>query len=624
MKHLRRTLILCALFLFGAVFGAGAEEAVTSQDIYGWTRIDSGYDADEVNGLYDTVNIIGDVDYGVAMECIKQSVRHDNSWKGISQVIPPEKLVSGHNYVLEYKFKMSKSATWIFCGFHHTLDGKKYYSEPYGANGEYLTWKNRSSIIPYTTEKLPSGLKVIFCNVHSPGTFWIAEVVCYDEADPLKTNLLVNGNFSMTEQSIREALNVTSYTSRGGTITFDWQSGNLPVEEIEIFNLQTQTVLKSCNLSDKTALLNIGTGDYNLDFRVKTKIGTISTPVSGFIPAYYNGYIPHWEDNSKNPVGKLNYTADIVSVDGRNSVLKIEKTSPVAADTIASFRQVLNPALLKEGHTYRLEMDLKTEAQTPTWVLIRFGSKYADMFEPYTPNFTNWTHRSMNMTVDDLSKIYYIDLQCQHNKVVYYIDHMTVYDTADELKTNILLNGDFDAEVKNVSLTNITTWEDDEKIHVAWDTPSAYIRRVTLYNAADMTEIPISENSAELSVLYDAELIFEIEDIYGGVRRQSKIIPLTSGNDAEILDISFDQDVITAKAVIRNTQSLSMMAVYRNGKLIHMAYGWREADESGSDIFTFTYQPVESGVYRAKLFIWNSLKGMSTVTPAVYRDFIKE
>lgn len=334
-------------------------------------------------------------------------------------------------------------------------------------------------------------------------------------------------------------------------------------------------------------------------------------------------YIPGWIDNSKDPLGVLEYTAGIVEKDGRQSVLKLEMLSQRADNTIVSFRQYLDGSLLQEGHTYRLELDIKAEAPSPTWVCVRFGTEYKDMSEPYTPHITQWQHRSMSYTVTDLSKQHFVELQCQHNTVAFYADSLMVYDEADENKTNILLNGDFDEENDKLKLHNIRAERSGENTLLSWDAPSELIRDVRLYDASDMSEIEIEENCAQLGSEPPGELIFEIEDIYGGFREQRKYLAAGFEGDFSVPDISREDGKIKAAVGIANEveQAAVVMAVYRDGRLIGSTHVWRKAADGGSaDEVTLFYTPEECGVYGVKLFLFDSLSGLRPLCDAAYRE----
>lgn len=184
----------------GSVGFAQEEVVKTSDDIYGWQRIDSDYDYDDVNELYDTVTLVDDATYGKVIKSVKQSASHGNSWKGVRQRISASKLISGHTYKLEFQYKMLKTHTWLKVGFNHTVGSTKYFAEPYG-NNMTEQWGPRNFTIPYDSAVQTNGLEVVFYNTSGPGTFWVADVLVYDTADPDKTNLIVNGDFT---ESIEE------------------------------------------------------------------------------------------------------------------------------------------------------------------------------------------------------------------------------------------------------------------------------------------------------------------------------------------------------------------------------------------------------------------------------------
>lgn len=326
----------------------------------------------------------------------------------------------------------------------------------------------------------------------------------------------------------------------------------------------------------------------------------------------YADFIPSWTDNSANSEGALDYAANIVSVDGRQSVFRLEQKNSYAANTFASFTQIIDSSLLQEGHTYRLEMDLKGEAETPDWVRIRFGTSYDDKSDPYTPNIKNWQHKTMEYTVTDLSKNLRVDLQCPHGKAVFYADSMQVYDISDELRTNILLNGDFDAVNDKVLIKNIKTSEKNGSTVISWDAPSEFIQNIRLYDSGGQ-EIAVSGQSAEFVPDGETEIIFEVEDIYGNTMRQPKTVLTDFSSDFSEPVIKSDNNMIISETKIKNSveEAAVVMAVYSGGRLYGAVHAWRKAAEAGNtDTVTLSYRPVESGTYTVKVFILNSMGQM--------------
>ena len=192
-------LLLVSLFIPQSVF---ADEEFIYQDVkavYGWRMQNSGYEYDESTGLKDTVNYVNDAEYGRVLMVDKQSATHYNSWKGIIQDIPTSILQDGHTYVVEYDMKMTNDITWVKTGFN----APKGYSEPYGPN--CTSWARRSNRYTYDSSTYTKEyLEVVFYNTNNKGKFWLANVTVYDEQDPQKTNLLVNGDFSYDYTTITD------------------------------------------------------------------------------------------------------------------------------------------------------------------------------------------------------------------------------------------------------------------------------------------------------------------------------------------------------------------------------------------------------------------------------------
>lgn len=172
-----------------------------SADIGSWTRVDS---LNKDNMVYDTVNPVSDETYGSAIEVIKQSDRINDSRLGIRQDIPADKLVDGHNYVLEFKFKMEDVGVqyWIQAGFSSWES--KYLTQPWSGHNAGMGWKNGSMKVTYSASTFKNGLPVWIFTANAQARFKIADVRVYDEADENKTNLVVNGSF---EEGLESKIN---------------------------------------------------------------------------------------------------------------------------------------------------------------------------------------------------------------------------------------------------------------------------------------------------------------------------------------------------------------------------------------------------------------------------------
>ena len=188
---MKRKIFVLFFIVFAITQNVFADENYISKDIdtvYGWTMRNTGYENDVQTGLDDTFSIVEDTVHGNVLMVAKQSTSHYNSWKGVIQKIPAEKLISGHTYVAEFDLKMSNDRTWLRTGFNYP----KGYSEPYGPN--CTNWSKRNQ--EYTYESGDS-LDIIFCNTGGVGTFWLGNVTVYDKDDEEKENLLINGDFSL-------------------------------------------------------------------------------------------------------------------------------------------------------------------------------------------------------------------------------------------------------------------------------------------------------------------------------------------------------------------------------------------------------------------------------------------
>ena len=200
MVRIMKQKLIALLLLISVIVpcAAFAEDSVptTSQDIYGWIRIDTK-NTDPT--LYDTINVVEDETYGHAIEAIKQSGVISNSALGISQKISADKLTEGNTYVFEFAYKMEKYSTayWIQAGFPWN-DFVAPASLVDGGKG----WRTGKKEVVYTASKFSGGLPVRIHSANGKAHYWIADVKVYDKADETKTNLLKNGDFSESYKSI--------------------------------------------------------------------------------------------------------------------------------------------------------------------------------------------------------------------------------------------------------------------------------------------------------------------------------------------------------------------------------------------------------------------------------------
>ena len=167
--------------------------------IYGWRIQDSGYEYDESTGSGDTVNFVSDPEYGRVLMTDKQSAAHQNSFKGVIQDIPTDILEDGHTYIAEYDFKMSQDQTYVRAGFNVPRGYSQLNSQ------SCAEWARRSNRYTYDADSFSGdNLELIFYNMNNAGKFYLANVTVYDEADPDKTNILTNGDFSYEYTTVQD------------------------------------------------------------------------------------------------------------------------------------------------------------------------------------------------------------------------------------------------------------------------------------------------------------------------------------------------------------------------------------------------------------------------------------
>ena len=209
MKKLLSVMLALIMSLSAAGGLAMAEETVptTSSDIGGWARVDSK-NTDET--LYDTVNIVKDETYGNVVEVIKQSKKISDSRLGIRQNISASKLVEGHTYILDFKYKMEKLPNdyWLCAGFSN-YNGQ-YLKQPFDNNDGGKGWLSGSKSVTYSSSTFSSGLPVWIYTADAQAHFWVTDVTVYDSADSNKTNLLENGSFDKSVSDYEMTANADS------------------------------------------------------------------------------------------------------------------------------------------------------------------------------------------------------------------------------------------------------------------------------------------------------------------------------------------------------------------------------------------------------------------------------
>ena len=163
---------------------------------YGWDVFNSKKMFDETTGeVFDEVSFVAEDDtYSNIIRINKKSEKISNSFFGIEQTIPQEKLISGHTYVFECDMKLADSSSG-------TVRVSPLNQERNGSNcvgwHHYSTWE-----YTYTSGDMWTAFRCI----DIPTDLYLANISVYDKADTNKTNLLVNGDFSYREEDNSDCL----------------------------------------------------------------------------------------------------------------------------------------------------------------------------------------------------------------------------------------------------------------------------------------------------------------------------------------------------------------------------------------------------------------------------------
>ena len=166
-------------------FSETAEEHAQNY-MYGWKVFESKKMTDETGAVLDEVSYVPEDDtYTNILRVNKRSEKISNSFFGIEQTIPKEKLIEGHTYVFEFDMKLSDKTAG-------TVRVSPLNNERNGTNcvgwHHFNTWEYE-----YTSGK---DMWVAFRCIDTPTDMYLANINIYDKADENKTNLLENGDFS--------------------------------------------------------------------------------------------------------------------------------------------------------------------------------------------------------------------------------------------------------------------------------------------------------------------------------------------------------------------------------------------------------------------------------------------
>ena len=188
--------------------------------LYGWNVRHSGYDCsgpgDAEKATYDTISLYGrDSKYKHVVLIDKQSAKHDNSWKGISQTIPAEKLTPGETYVFACDYSLTADSSYV----RLQLGGASLDRVGSNAAGWHTIPEGTAINIEYeyTGGDMTAGIWAI----NGAAKIYLANMKVYAKNDENKTNLLVNGDFS--------------YLNNNDDNLYSWTISNTAHEEDSVY-----------------------------------------------------------------------------------------------------------------------------------------------------------------------------------------------------------------------------------------------------------------------------------------------------------------------------------------------------------------------------------------------------
>ena len=166
--------------------GSFVETVDYTNYLHAWEIYNSKKMVDEETGqVLDEVSFIPEDDiYTNIVKISKKSEKLPNSFLGINQTIPQEKLISGHTYVYELDMRLTDKTSGTVRISPINVEQSVGWS--------HNTWEY---------EYKSGDMWVAFRCIDNPIDMYLANINIYDKADENKTNLLENGDFSGLPES---------------------------------------------------------------------------------------------------------------------------------------------------------------------------------------------------------------------------------------------------------------------------------------------------------------------------------------------------------------------------------------------------------------------------------------
>ena len=324
-----------------------------------------------------------------------------------------------------------------------------------------------------------------------------------------------------------------------------------------------------------------------------------------------------WQSYTGNSSGNLEYTSGKTE----SGTYKIVKLSSYASNDYAGISQLIDPTKLEGGKSYTLSFDHTRKGGTTSYNQIYYslgGTRTA--ISPSKGQTVGWKTTTKTFTYNagtDFELCFYIVGVGASIE----LDNIMLYDSSDESKTNLIVNGDFETEsqvpdtpenVRILTDDQVLTWKSDFGI-VITDGITDY--PIAIFSSEKFMEKPDTRSRAY------------IIRAYTGADSMSEPYLLSSDNESFIAEPSFTaksaEGTVGVKTKVRNADKQDGLAtglytaLYRNG-ILHSVSGINRVvpytgnDDSFTVIRTDINIPDDDAEYELKAFVWG---GTDTLTP---------
>lgn len=616
----------------------------------GYTAIKSNASGDIIFS-YDVVEEDGD---NVLKMTQHSSGANGSDWGGIRAMVDPVKLIPGHTYYFGFNYKKDslndEEYTKILVGLGNSKGNR---TEVQASKGDALEWKwwSRNNVL--CTNVNDFGIDII---VNRNASGYINNIICYDMADPNKTNLIENAGFEQMEgvqapeaENVRLIQGVSEVTVKWDypastmwagaeiwNVTEDFEMSdeankvatiekssdvaqrmNVPVVFGEITTYKLVLVDKFGNKSNGTKLIVSGMDDsqnsYNfaqLDgWNVAGETANENAPMAIRIDKSYN----------TESDGAL-YVAQSRSSDANNNVTIQQKVSA------------------EPSTTYVLSYDIKGKGAASIWRTQMFFAAdpwnsnkvvaFANVAKPY------WQTKTMEYTTSETETSLAINMTFRSACELWF-DNFKVYKKDDAEQKNILTNGTFTATAAAQNVENATCLlVDDEFTYLAYTMPENSGADRVLLESADGKELyaviganVIENGEIDLNTLFiDTEMPEKIKltvcDVYGN--KSSGVIvntvPVLEMGDVVIADGKATMSVVNQT---EDTLPLVMVAAAYDteGNLLNVKVSEQynfEKQEMGDEAYTAEVVLPDASE-NVKVMVFNSLSDLKPYTKAIVR-----